>query len=389
MTRRNFSDGMEITFGDLNKIPAGVERLLMDRVALKMLQDVGDAFFGGSFLVSRTSATGLSVAAGVGFQTDNTQVSPEPTRRLLYLDAAEALNIVTPDATDDRIDLVCVKADRVNSATATRKFKDATSSVVSNETLTVETDWAADLVVVEGTPDPSPVAPSVPAGYLKICTVEVTALTGIAVSGALTDERDLLPVGEQILLDTTGLLRLTAGVAVSLRTILEDIDEQIGSGGGGGGLEWSTPADGTPPMEENEYGMLTYLFGAGMTQKLVTYLKVPDGYVAGQQITMNLGLFSPSASGTVLLKTRTYLIKKNLTAVDSTTNLRTSTNTAITNTVAKMDREISVDLTSATGTINSVAVAAGDRLRIELYRDTDTDTADVRFIPSVTDPVFS
>lgn len=159
--------------------------------------------------------------------------------------------------------------------------------------------------------------------------------------------------------------------------------------GGGNGVNWTSPG-GSGAIATEENGDLVYLFSDGGTEKLSVFVKVPQDYVAGNQITVYIGVYSPSASNTIKLQSVAYLIRKNTDAVSSTTNSRTSTNSALTNTVANQFRQTSLDLSSSTGTINSVAVAAGDCLRIDLTRDsaTDTDTADIRFVPNLTEMKF-
>lgn len=145
------------------------------------------------------------------------------------------------------------------------------------------------------------------------------------------------------------------------------------------------------PVESAENYEKVWLFSSAQagTEKLVMFLKVPAGYQAGNQISLKIAQYSPSASNTQLLQATAYLIRKAVaTAVSSTANSRTSTNTALTNTLADAYREATLDLTTSAGLINAVAVAAGDMLRVELFRGTDTDTADIRFIPSATEPRY-
>lgn len=159
--------------------------------------------------------------------------------------------------------------------------------------------------------------------------------------------------------------------------------------GGGNGVEWYSPA-GIGAAAVEEFTDKVFLFSDGGTEKIVAFIKVPQDYTAGQQITMYIGLYSPSAANTIKLKATTYLVRKNTDAAGSTTNSYASTNAALTNTLANMLRQTSLDLTNASGTINSVAVAAGDALRVEIDRDsaTDTDTADVRFVPNLSEMKF-
>lgn len=161
-----------------------------------------------------------------------------------------------------------------------------------------------------------------------------------------------------------------------------------GGGGGGSGLQWN-PVSGSAPIAVQENNEIVYLFAAGLVQKMSVFLKVPSTYVLGKQITMLLSHYSPSASNTMLLETTSYLIRKDLDAVSSTTNSHASTNAALTNTVADQFREVAVDLTDASGEINSVAVSPGDIVHVDLQRGTDSDTADIRFIPSATEASFT
>lgn len=180
-------------------------------------------------------------------------------------------------------------------------------------------------------------------------------------------------------------LNVAEGVSTSPAT---DLTIQRAAGGGNG-VEWYSPA-GIGAAAVEEFTDKVFLFSDGGTEKIVAFIKVPQDYVAGNQITCKIGLYSPSSSNTIKLSSTAYLVRKNQDAAGSTTNSHASTNAALTNTVANMLRETSLDLTSATGTVNAVAVAAGDALRVEVTRDsaTDTDTADIRFIPNLSEMKF-
>ena len=147
------------------------------------------------------------------------------------------------------------------------------------------------------------------------------------------------------------------------------------------------------PVEDQENGLLVYLFANTGGQKLAVWLKVPEGYVAGDPINMLLAAYSPASSGNFKLKTTSTLIRKNLDAVTSTTNQRASTTGEFTNTVVNQYREADMDITSPIGQINSVAVSPGDLIKVELERDfageTSSDSEDTRFIPSATEVSFS
>ncbi len=191
MGRRNFNDGQEVLIADLNAIAKCLERDLFERFLHRMLGQVDDAFFEGSFKVSRTDSDTLAVAAGLGLQYDSSQSSPESKRRPLVLSSAGSVNITTPHATLDRIDIISVKAALVDELTESRRFKDAVTDEISDEDMVVQKEWEAEIVCTAGTPHASPSVPSTPAGYIKLAEVRVTASSGIAASGAITDKRVL------------------------------------------------------------------------------------------------------------------------------------------------------------------------------------------------------
>lgn len=189
MPRTEYNDGQEIIYEDLSDDTARLEMELYDRVIYELMGRQQNLFFGDGFLVGYVNTTTVSVNKGNGVYYDSTQSDPEPNTRLFYNKASQNLTITTPDGTHDRIDLVCAKADRAVIATASRNQKDATTGVVSSVTLNVETDWQSTLQIVAGTPASSPVAPSVPTGYVAIAQLYVTSVTGMASASAITDKR--------------------------------------------------------------------------------------------------------------------------------------------------------------------------------------------------------
>lgn len=167
----------------------------------------------------------------------------------------------------------------------------------------------------------------------------------------------------------------------------------IGGGGGGSSLAWRLAEDAESPEEVIENNMRVLKYMDGITQTAYANLKVPDSYNAGDQLKLRIAAYSPSSSNGFLLRAVATLIRKNTDAVTSTTNQRTTTNTAVTNTVANQYREIELDISSSSGQINAVSIAAGDTIRLSLARifgdAGDTDTADVRFIPELTEVLLS
>lgn len=182
-------------------------------------------------------------------------------------------------------------------------------------------------------------------------------------------------------------LHVAAGI-LKLRNS-SGVDTIVGGAGGGSSIQWIPDDDGgNAPIEAVENDQKVWQFETGLAQKLYALVKVPSSYNAGSQINLKIGLYSPSSSNTILLQSVATLIRANTDAFSSTTNQRTSTNSALTNTVASMLRTATLDLTSSSGQINSVAVAAGDVIKVELTRGTDTDTADIRFLPFAVEATF-
>jgi hypothetical protein len=227
MARRKFNDGMEVIFQDFDKMGALVERTMYDRVIYEIVQRAQNSFFSDSFLVSYASPTSVSVSAGVGFQTDNTQVDPEPIRRLMYRPSAQTVNLTAPDLVNPRIDIIVCKSLRAVSETGTRKFKDAGSGVISNETFDLQSDWEAELLAVAGTPAGSPTAPATPSGYIKIATLTVPAVVGMSGSGNVTDDRVLMPIGGSATINSLAFVRLTQSAGLTLQQALAEVDAYL------------------------------------------------------------------------------------------------------------------------------------------------------------------
>lgn len=433
MSRKVFNDGMEVIFQDFNKMGALGEKVLFDRVAYELIQRAENAFFGNSFLVNYASPSSVSVNAGVGFQTDNTQVDPEPIRRMLYRGSAPTLNLTPADLVNDRIDIVVVKAARGDETVEVRKFKNASTSVISNESFTVQDDWEAELLIVAGTPAGSPVAPATPAGYIKIAELLVNAVVGMSGSGDVTDTRTLMPVGAGTTINSSAFFRLTPSAGLTLQQAFEEVDAYlrdgemrqndfedrvtdpaappashvrlynkggllfiresggavtpVGSGsGGGGGADWKGDA-----LEDTEFSQKVFKYAQGDTQQMTLFVKVPSGYLAGRQILLYLGFYSPSAADEWKVQTVASLVRKGQDAVDSVANQHTDDSGDITNDQANEFTEVGFELTSALGQVNGFAVSPGDLLVVVLTRQAPAgteDTAEIRMIPSTTEVKF-
>lgn len=163
----------------------------------------------------------------------------------------------------------------------------------------------------------------------------------------------------------------------------------LGGGGGGGGLEWLE--DANAPIASIANNIQVFSFAATLGQSLYALLKVPNAYAGGTQIRLRLDFYSPDSSGDALMQTVATLVRQGTDLISSTTNQRTSTNSAVTLSggTVNIPQAVTLDLTSSTGTINSVAVAAGDYIKIQLTRGTDTATSDLQVPKSGADVTFT
>lgn len=156
-------------------------------------------------------------------------------------------------------------------------------------------------------------------------------------------------------------------------------------GGGGGSLNWDEPP-GSSPVAASENGQKVFLFESGSSNKLVAFIKIPSSHSPGSQLNMNLAMYSESVANTILLKSDSFLIRKDTDAIDSVANTHVSINTALTNTApANRYREATVDITDGAGQVNSITVQPGDMIKVELSRGSDSDSADIKFIPNGTE----
>lgn len=156
------------------------------------------------------------------------------------------------------------------------------------------------------------------------------------------------------------------------------VEAAVGSGAGGGGsaLEWRLRTNA--PLEAQVSGMDVLDFEYLSSQEIWAHIRVPDSYTAGSQIKLVGGLFATSVtSNKVRFKATAYLIEPAGTVLGTHSNSYNSTNAEVTAAgVASTITAIGdVDLTNASGEINSVAVAAGDIILIKLIRDSANESA--------------
>lgn len=165
----------------------------------------------------------------------------------------------------------------------------------------------------------------------------------------------------------------------------------VGGGGGGSALIWEEPGGSAPIPNFASNKLSVYTYEASASQELYTEIHVPSSYTAGNPITLSVKVYNADTSGDILMRAQSTLIRAAVDDVGSTTNQRTTTNSAITMT-SSIDSEIQtidLDLTDSSGQINAVAVSAGDTIIVRFYRDTDTATSEVNFLHKQCEVAFS
>jgi len=195
-SRQQFGVGQEIIEADLDKIPSRVERGMFDYIIREMLGRKTDAFFQDSFNVIFVDDSSVLLKSGVGFQNIVTD-SHDPDNKPLYLGADKTLNFNAPNAANNRIDAIAVKYSLIDGETVSRRYKDITTQEVSDRNFVISKIWSVETLVVEGEAAVEPVCPDIPAGYLKITEVLVSAALGIVDQDSISDLRTLLPISTQ------------------------------------------------------------------------------------------------------------------------------------------------------------------------------------------------
>jgi hypothetical protein len=191
--------------------------------------------------------------------------------------------------------------------------------------------------------------------------------------------------GNVVLSSGTGIQMTQVG-----QTITVAASGAVGGGGGGGGsLQWVEGLSSPTPILE--YSNDVYVFDAALSQQLTTACRVPNGYVAGSQVRLRALIYSSDTTGNLLFQTVSTLIRTGTDAITSTTNQRTSTNSAITLSAGTVNipQAVVFDISSSIGQINGVALSAGDLILITFKRGTDTSTVAARALVFASELNFS
>lgn len=213
---------------------------------------------------------------------------------------------------------------------------------------------------------------------VKTLKDELRILTGAYIISRATDPTSVAvsaPIGSLLIHPTTGNIYRKLDSGSSTNWVL------LGANGGTQ-VQWDEMANAPYLQPLNNFAC--YTFEATLGQELYTEVVVPDWYQTGRQIRLQvLAYITQWSNQTFRLMAQSTLVRSETDLVSSTTNQRTSTNSAITTSsgIENELQKISIDLTDSSGQINSVAVSPQDLIGVRLYRDaTDTSTYDVNMI---------
>ena len=136
----------------------------------------------GDFAVTQNSPTGMSVLVAAGWAAVVGTTQANMGVYMAYNDASAVATITTADATNPRIDRVCLT---INDSA----YTGAVNNVAIN--------------VVAGTPAGSPTAPATPANSISLATIAVAAGATTIVTANITDTRTRTDMDEVVFSSST------------------------------------------------------------------------------------------------------------------------------------------------------------------------------------------
>ncbi len=168
-----------------------------------------------------------------------------------------------------------------------------------------------------------------------------------------------------------------------------------GAGGGGASFRWYEPSSGGMQREVLASGVELFVATNLETSTVFAQVEVPDSYVPGTQIFAKNGkVFSATTTGDFLIRSVARIFKANIDGTSTPTG-HTSTNSAqtIDGTTNEIVEVSDLQLTDASGQINSVAVQPGDMLLVQLQRlpadAADTLDDDLKIFVDSFEPVMT
>lgn len=332
------------------------------------LRTIDQASVANDVVAEATAARDAALAAQAAAETAETNAeTAETNAETAETNAAASASAAATSATN-------AATSATNAATSTTNAANSATAAATSETnaATSATNAATSATNAANSATAAATSETNAANSATAAAASVSAATGLAEyadDAAFVTANGTAEDGDIYYNTTSDKVRVYANGAWA----------ELGGGGGGGSLQWVEDTDS--PIPEIENNNQVYQFGAGLSQNLYALIRAPNSYTAGSPINLRMVFYSPDTTGTVLMRAQATLIRTGTDAISSTTNQRTTTNSAVNlATAALADKPYAVDLdiSDSSGQINAVAVSAGDLIKVRLYRDTDTASSDVR-----------
>ena len=193
-SRALFVLGEKVTSTELGRMGDSAIQSVYNGLLHRLLADSAgnprNGFVGNDCLVSISAGLTMSIAPGFGMYYDSALTGDfSPYWLPVVLPSAVTTALAAHDATNPRIDLVCIASGTLDDVSENISVKDPTTGVTSTQAANQRRKWLATVTTVTGTPAAIPAAPATPSGKIVLAEVLVPA-----VSGAVTvrDARPLL-----------------------------------------------------------------------------------------------------------------------------------------------------------------------------------------------------
>lgn len=186
MRRIRFTQYERILSEDLNNISNAIYDSVLDRIVGNLVKGSTGCILGDGLVITQSSVTSLGVTAGEVLYKRSSVPIGESAYTLIGTQATATVSVPVAHATLPRIDTLVLVPDDATQESYTRDVRIGGSNTVSSATVDKITEYIGTLLLVVGTPNASPVAPSAPAGTLKIAEVYVTPAVGVVNTAAIT-----------------------------------------------------------------------------------------------------------------------------------------------------------------------------------------------------------
>ncbi|MCI0346890.1 MAG: hypothetical protein L0221_15840 [Chloroflexi bacterium] len=179
-----WSTGEKITSADLNEVGTMALQSLFNGVLARLVQsdvdgDPIEGFVGDDCLVTVSADLTLDIAAGFGVFYDTTAADEFGTvLKPICVPATFQVTLGARDATNLRVDIVCLAPAITDDQSESRNVKDPSDGSLSTTSVNKRRQLYYASQVVAGTPAASPTAPATPSGYIKLAECRVPATAG-------------------------------------------------------------------------------------------------------------------------------------------------------------------------------------------------------------------